>query len=962
MTSSTFLGLIHNAALLLALCLLYEMFGFRLRQSRNVSVQMVAGLILGGIGITIMLTPWNFGSGVVFDTRSVLLVVTGFFLGTVPTCIAMAMTGAYRVFLGGSGVNMGVTVILLSGLTGLVWRHLRPGKGTPGLIELYLMGIVAHLLMLAATTLLPAHIRGEVLGSIAVPVMSIYPLTTAILGNLLVRSEKRRRGEEELRQSEERYRHLVENANSIILRIDGSGRILFANPFASAFFGYDMEELLQRHVVGTIVPAIDSRGVNLRAVVDDIFSNPAEYRLYENENIRKDGSSVWVSWTNSAICDPSGQVSEVLAVGNDISERKRAEEALKESERNFRSLFASLKDMLFVAGNNGRLLTGNDALRQTLGYDQGQLSTMPLEELFAVDSRDEVRHLLQPQNRGQGDERLLPLVTRNGAVIPAATVLWSGMWNGQPCVYGACRDRRRELEAERRFEQLFRHNPALMALTRESDGTFADVNDAWLRATGYRREEVIGKTSRQLDLFVSQDEQEEAAKILRETGSIADVELTIRGRDGSPLQGLFFGERIGSGEGSHFLTVMLDISERKRMEKERLELETRLQTAHKMEALGTLAGGIAHDFNNILGAVIGYAEMAREDCQDGTELAFSIEQIQSAGARAKDLVRQILAFSRQGDGERQPLQPALILGETLKLLRASIPTTIDIAADIDRHTAPILATPTQLHQILMNLCTNAAHAMEDQGGMLRVVLNEVDLDEDAAAAHGLPQPGRHLRLSVSDSGCGMTAEVRARIFDPYFTTKEQGKGTGMGLLAIVHSIVHALGGTIACYSEPGAGSHFEILLPAAGEARVPAPPVAQQPPGGDERILFVDDEESLVRTGTTMLQRLGYRVTGMTDSRQALAAFLAAPDDFDLIVTDHTMPGLTGAELAERLLAVRPRLPILLCTGYSNTMTPAKARLMGIEGFLNKPFSKNDIALAIRLLLDGRDEASPAAT
>jgi PAS domain S-box-containing protein len=951
MSQSTFIGLINNAALLLALCLVYDMLGFRRRRSRKLSIQLLAGAILGGIGLAIMMTPWNFGGGVVFDTRSVLLVICGFFLGTVPTLVAMAITGTFRLFGGGGGVWMGVTVIAVSGLTGLLWRHLRRWDSHPGLIELYLMGIVAHLLMLAATVLLPAGIRGQVLADIALPVLIIYPLTTAILGNLLVHSERRRQGEEELRQSEERYRQLVGNANSIILRLDGSGRIVFANTFATTFFGYQEDELLHRHVVGTIVPATASDGTDLESMIADLFAHPQHYPLHENENIRKDGSSVWVSWTNKAFYDQEGKIAEILCIGTDNSERKKAEIALQESEQNFRTFFASINDMLLIVGRDGRLLMVNEVLQSVAGYTAEELSAMRLGQLFPGEAADTVERLLRGDGAEPAGEHSLQLQAKNGSAIPTSSVFWTGAWNGEVCIYGACRDRRKEIEAEKRFEQLFRHNPALMALTRGDDRTFTDVNDTWLHTTGYSRGEVIGKTATDLDLIPDAAQYQAAVDQLRREGRISDIELTVRRKDGQLLHGLFFGETIIIGTKSHFLTVMLDISERKRMETERRDLESRLQLAHKMEALGTLSGGIAHDFNNILGAVIGYAEMAKEDCAKGTELDHSIEQILKAGMRAKELVQQILAFSRQGSHESQPLRPAPILGETIKLLRASIPTTITIAAAIDKTTPAVLATPTQLHQILMNLCTNAAHAMEDRGGVLTVDLRQVHIDGEDAARHGLACSGCYIRLTVKDDGCGISPEIRERIFDPYFTTKEQGKGTGMGL-AIVHGIIHNLGGAISCRSEMGVGTFFEVLLPTMPESAVPEIEDAEAVPGGTERILFVDDEEALVGTSSIMLGRLGYQVTGMSSSQQALATFAAAPDDFDLIITDQTMPLLTGAELAGEVLAMRPGFPILLCTGFSNRISPTRALDMGIKGFLNKPFGKRDIALAIRKLLD----------
>ena len=371
-----------------------------------------------------------------------------------------------------------------------------------------------------------------------------------------------------------------------------------------------------------------------------------------------------------------------------------------------------------------------------------------------------------------------------------------------------------------------------------------------------------------------------------------------------------------------------------------------------MEAIGVLAGGIAHDFNNILGVILGYAEMVYEDCSPNSVMAGDLEQIIIAGNRAKDLVKQILAFSRQAEAERIVLQPAIIVKEILKLLRATLPTTIDIKQDIDSKSWLIEADPTQVHQMLMNICTNAFHAMEETGGTLDISLENVTLGKKDLVNVENVLPGDFVHLSVKDTGPGIPPEIKTRIFDPYFTTKVVGKGTGMGL-AIVHGIISSYKGFIRCDSKVGEGTTFDIFIPVVDDhAEMAEKPV--EPSSADsknEHILFVDDEEILAIMVQSMLERLGYRVTFRTSSLEALVTFRNDPDAFDLVITDQTMPGMTGFDLARRMLQIKPQIPIILCTGFSTSISEGKAKSAGIKGFAMKPLAKKEIGNLIRTVL-----------
>ena len=385
-----------------------------------------------------------------------------------------------------------------------------------------------------------------------------------------------------------------------------------------------------------------------------------------------------------------------------------------------------------------------------------------------------------------------------------------------------------------------------------------------------------------------------------------------------------------------------DVTVRRRVELEKKSLQMQLIQAQKMEAIGTLAGGIAHDFNNTLGSILGYAEMAREASPGDSVVVRYLDNVLKASERAATLVKQILAFSRQTVIERVPLNPADTVREALKFIRSSLPSTVTIQQQIESAVRTILADSTQVHQILMNLCTNACHAMEMAGGTLGITLGNCELARDDLQQYPGVTPGRFVVLTVSDTGTGIAPEIQERIFDPYFTTKEVGKGTGMGL-SIVHGIVTGYGGFITCEQNTGKGTVFSVYFPAIDQETVRSDQSVEVRPAAHERILLVDDEEMLAELGKTMLEYLGYEVTMRTSSLEALSVFESQPDMFDAVVTDQTIPGMTGMELARRILQIRPEIPIILCTGYSTLISEEQAKVIGIRAVAMKPLSMTDL-------------------
>ena len=477
-------------------------------------------------------------------------------------------------------------------------------------------------------------------------------------------------------------------------------------------------------------------------------------------------------------------------------------------------------------------------------------------------------------------------------------------------------------------------------------------NKAFENISGYSNEEI--SSLKAPESYYSKEDLEKASKYIESIlrGGAGTVELQLICKDGHRLPTEYSASIIRDAEENPKTVISIgrDISERKKAEKEKAELERRLRQAHKMEAIGTMAGGIAHDFNNMLAIIIGNAEMALHDIPEDSFSRHNIDQVLDASLRAKDLVKQILAFSRQTDKTARPINIIQATEDSLKLLRSTIPTSVEISNKFELDERFIKVVPTQFHQLIINLCTNATQAMHDKG-VLKIGLTEINLTKDSANQLG-KEPGSYIRLSVSDTGEGMDPATIDRIFDPFYTTREVGQGTGMGL-SVVHGIVESHGGFITVESEPGKGSTFHVFFPVA--EKMPIDDEIEESrtlPIGNERILFVDDEKALTVIGSKMLEQLGYTVTTFTSSTVALEIFKSQQDGFDLIITDMAMPDLTGKELAAELLKVRPDIPIILCTGYSSIISKENAEEFGIREFCMKPWNMKQLAKTVRKVLD----------
>ena len=464
------------------------------------------------------------------------------------------------------------------------------------------------------------------------------------------------------------------------------------------------------------------------------------------------------------------------------------------------------------------------------------------------------------------------------------------------------------------------------------------VNQAVCNSLGYTKDEIHAMKVSDFDLSLPMKSWTGFADNLKEKGS-QFLETNLRKKSGQIFPAEISANIVNYEGKTHFFAYGRDITERKR-------LELRLSDAQKMEAIGTLAGGIAHDFNNILSPIMIHTEIILMDLPEDSPHRASLEKIFLASERARDLVQHILSFSRQQEIEQKPLKIGMIIKEVIKLIRASLPSTIEITYSIDTVNDTILADPVQIHQILMNLCANAFHAMRSTGGTLSVNLENIKVDALVIDQYPDLPEGHYVKLSVTDTGHGMTQDVVQRIFEPYFTTKGKGEGTGLGL-ATVHGIVKNYRGMVTVLSEPGQGTIFNLLFPVIDET-ASSKALDMEAPRGDEHILFVDDEEQLLGAMVAMLEGLGYQVTALSSSSEALDIFKQQPEKFNLLITDMTMPEKTGKDLAIEIKQIRPEIPIIMCTGFSDMIDADSAKEIGISAFLIKPVVRSKMAKTIR--------------
>ena len=779
-----------------------------------------------------------------------------------------------------------------------------------------------------------------------------------------------KQGEEALAESERKWRNILINTPLVGIVLDTKARITFANKQLLDLTGYKESEVIGQEWFDLFIP--ENFRDEVRKVFDTVMSrnNILEFSNYENEIVTKSGEIRNTAWSNLVSTDIDGNLLDVTCLGLDLTERKQALAALQASDGKYRNIFENAVEGFYQSTPDGHFTSVNPAFVSMFGYasaDELVSKDFDIDRHFYANPEDRTQWKQILQKNGKVQNYEFKAKRKNGSYFWASDSTRAVFdQNGKIVQYeGNVSDINIRKEAEsiriKIEEELRKRNnfietimdnlPIGLAVNYIDEGKAIYINKIFEKIYGWPKEELQNIEEFFNKIYPDNEYRDQIKSMILSDINSGDPErmqwegIEITNKSGQKR--IVTAKNIPLYEQNLMISTVQDITES-------ASLQTRLQQAQKMEAIGSLAGGIAHDFNNILFPIMGLSELLMEDLPHGSPEYGNVQQIFIAGKRGSDLVKQILAFGRQSEKKMMPVLIQQILKEVLKLSRSTIPSDIEITQEIQIDCGRVMADPVQLHQIAMNLITNAYHAVEEtEEKKIAIKLRETKIEgADADLSGKSLEPGQYAVLSVTDTGCGIDPAIYDKIFEPYFTTKKQGKGTGLGL-ATVYGIAKEYGGDIKVYSELGKGTTFNIYLPILSNNNdIEDIEKIEALVGGTESILLVEDEESVFKLEKLILERLGYQVIGRTSSIEALEAFKANQDNYDLILTDMNMPNMTGAQLAEKIKAIKPEIPIIICTGFSDRINKEKAKSIGIDGFLMKPVVKSEMSKMVRRILD----------
>lgn len=958
-----FIDLIHNLALLLALTVVSSFIDRRLQSGPHSST--LQGIVFGLVAIIGMLNPVTYVEGVIFDGRSVMISLCGFFFGPIAVLVASALAATCRLMMGGGGAFTGVLVITASAILGLIFRHWRHDRqGAARLSELFLMGVAVHIAMLLLMLTLPGGRGLQVLRLITVPVILAFPLATILIGKVLSDMRLRENLLDSVLLGREQLRATLYSIGDGVITTDGHGVVREMNPIAEQMTGWS-EEQARGQPLEAIFRIIGEKKREPRESPAAIVLREGRIVGLANHTllIARDGTERPIADSAAPIRDARGETSGVVLVFSDQSRQYAATRALAASEARFRNVFNMQFQFMALLSPDGTLLEINELVLNVTGVSRGDVIGKPFWDspwwkLLPEIQREWPRRLQQAA--AQQEPLTFPdqYATDAGEVRDADASVVAVRGESGTVEFFIVQatdvtDRNRALDELRRSEALFRlalRDSPIVVFHQDVELRYTQIFNPH---SGFSEKNIIGK--RDSDLL----DPGEAAKlevvkrraIETRTRCREEVEVSVDGKH--YYYDLIVDPQFGPNEKVTGITaVSVDITEKKAAQAHQSKLEAELLQAKKLEAVGKLAGGVAHDFNNMLGVILGHAELALQNLDAQSPLRDDLLEITRAGQRSADLTRQLLAFARKQTIVPQVLDLNEKIGISVKMLRRLIGEDIALEWTPVPDLWRVFIDPTQLDLVLTNLVVNARDAIKGNGRIV-IATENVTLDAEYCSSYPELHPGEHVQLRVEDNGSGMDRSVLDQVFEPFFTTKEIGRGTGLGL-ASVYGMVRQSGGCIHVYSEPGQGTVFTIYLPRHMDSHeaVQERVVPTAPERGMETILLVEDEAPLLELSSRLLESLGYHVITVGDPREALRIGEDLSRRIDLLLTDVIMPGLSGSDLYKRLSAVRPGLRCLFVSGYTADVISDHGVLDKQVNFLQKPFRTHELARKVREAFD----------